>query len=341
MICFGCLKENTSTGFCQKCKKVMFDGKKISHILTFSKPVFDSFVRDSNGRFSISGVQDKISLRIDNGKLSPTQNDGEYILKPRPSSLSLVNRDDIVANEHVTMQIASQVYKINTASNVMVQFDDGEFAYLTKRFDRNKDGTKNRQEDFCQILNKTEEIGGKNYKYDGYYTDAKKVFEDYVALKDINLEQYFKIVVFNYIFHNGDAHFKNFSLSEGVGGMSLSPTYDLLNTRLHSPNETSIALDGLFPGDTDTDAFMQNGFYSRIHFLMLADKLGVKPNRALRIIENFTENIPAALKLIDVSFLNSSSKDKYKAYVQDRTRAMTNLFGVNEYFNTQVKSQKI
>ena len=40
------------------------------------------------------------------------------------------------ANEHVTMQIASQVFGIETPPNAVVRFTDGELAYIVKRFDR-------------------------------------------------------------------------------------------------------------------------------------------------------------------------------------------------------------
>lgn len=41
-------------------------------------------------------------------------------------------------------------------------------------------------------------------------------------------------VVFNYLFGNGDAHLKNFSLQATSGGdYVLTPAYDLLHTSIH------------------------------------------------------------------------------------------------------------
>ena len=41
-------------------------------------------------------------------------------------------------------------------------------------------------------------------------------------------------VVFNFLFSNGDAHLKNFSIIETpLGDFKLSPAYDLLNSRIH------------------------------------------------------------------------------------------------------------
>ncbi len=48
------------------------------------------------------------------------------------------------------------------------------------------------------------------------------------------MSRFFELVVFNYLFANGDAHLKDFSLQQTPNGdYLLSPTYDLLNTSLH------------------------------------------------------------------------------------------------------------
>jgi serine/threonine-protein kinase HipA len=39
------------------------------------------------------------------------------------------------ANEHLTMQIARQVFGIETAENALIFFQNGEQAYITKRFE--------------------------------------------------------------------------------------------------------------------------------------------------------------------------------------------------------------
>jgi len=58
-----------------------------------------------------------------------------------------------------------------------------------------------------------------------------------------------KILVFNYLFSNGDAHFKNFSLLETpMGDYRLSPAYDLLNSRIHIDDKDFALDDGLLPG---------------------------------------------------------------------------------------------
>ena len=49
-------------------------------------------------------------------------------------------------------------------------------------------------------------------------------------------------MVFNYVFSNGNAHLKNFSLFESeFGDYILAPAYDVLCTSLHFPNEARTA----------------------------------------------------------------------------------------------------
>lgn len=74
------------------------------------------------------------------------------------------------ANEHFTMQLARQVFRIAAAECAVVFFkDDPVPAYLTRRFDISADGQRLRQEDFYRIAGIADETGGKNYKYEVSY----------------------------------------------------------------------------------------------------------------------------------------------------------------------------
>ena len=63
------------------------------------------------------------------------------------------------------MQIASQVYGIETAANAICLFNDGTLAYITRKFDVHSKG-KYKQEDFAALLGYTKDNAGANYKYD-------------------------------------------------------------------------------------------------------------------------------------------------------------------------------
>ena len=72
--------------------------------------------------------------------------DGDYILKPVPRNTAAELARDIPINEALTMDVASKVWGVKVAEHTLVELNDGEMAYLTKRFDR-RDGEKIRQED--------------------------------------------------------------------------------------------------------------------------------------------------------------------------------------------------
>lgn len=60
------------------------------------------------------------------------------------------------------------------------------------------------------------------------------IIKQYVSASSVEVLKFFRLVIFNFLFSNGDAHAKNFSLLETPSGdFILAPAYDLLNTRLH------------------------------------------------------------------------------------------------------------
>ena len=111
-------------------------------------------------------MQEKLSLTLNKNKLKLTDEgeQGTYILKPIPRDLKLV--DQVPANEHLTMQIASQIYGVNTAENAIIFFESGEQAYITKRFDIKKDGTKWGKEDFASLAGRSKDSHGNGFKYE-------------------------------------------------------------------------------------------------------------------------------------------------------------------------------
>jgi serine/threonine-protein kinase HipA len=296
--------------------KKMFNNRKVSHILPFPSPneegpLQEKFI-ENRERLSISGVQIKLSLVLDKNTLKLTEDGerGHYILKPIPADL--INKNQVPANEHLTMQIAEQVYKITTAFNGMIFFNDGKPAYITKRFDIKEDGTKYRQEDFASLLGKTEETAGTGFKYDSDYLQAGRMLQKNVNAALVEQEKYYRLVVFNYLFSNGDAHLKNFSLVESAyGDYILSPAYDLVCSRIHA-NDSDVALDnGLYEGDTEDESFKSYGSYCYDHFYELGHRMGIRKERVERILKLFCTEQPKVGALVEHSFLNKAIQEKY------------------------------
>lgn len=136
----------------------LFDGKKVSPILPYDAPDIhgepEEFLKNRE-HISISGVQEKLSVLVDQGtiRLTKSGEQGTHLLKPISSRLARAS--DMPANEHVTMQIAAQLFGISTAPNGLCFFQTGEPAYITRRFDITQKGGKLRKEDFASLAGKT------------------------------------------------------------------------------------------------------------------------------------------------------------------------------------------
>lgn len=163
--CHSCLKELRSGGdFCAACSKKIFGGKNFSAKLNFDLPGLTASADGGPRRISISGAQTKFSAKIEDGMIVLTDRGGTYILKPSLDR-SFENYGDMPANEHVTMQMARQIFKIPTAESALIYFGSGEPLYLTRRFDVLANGDRCVQNDFAQIAGLTPEENGEDYKY--------------------------------------------------------------------------------------------------------------------------------------------------------------------------------
>jgi serine/threonine-protein kinase HipA len=323
--CLGCFRL-TDEVYCKRCQKELFDNKKLSSVLDFDKKEFLSATVALSEHLSISGVQDKISLGIEDNKLRPTTKDGLYILKPIPLMEYGELITDVAVNEHFTMQLASQVYKIETAKNGLIAFSDGELAYITKRFDR-VEGKKIKQEDFCSLAERSELTHGKNYKYDYSYEEMGALIKKYLPTYRVEMLKFFKLILFNYLVGNGDAHLKNFSVtqrSSGEYGFTLA--YDLLSSSLHLPNELRTALE--FFRDFETKSFEANGFYAHDDFMALAQRLGIQEKIAQKTLKEFLSKGSETLALLEGSFLSSEAKERYQCLYVDRVKALSYKSGL-------------
>ncbi|MCU0373656.1 MAG: HipA domain-containing protein [Ignavibacteria bacterium] len=297
--------------------KKLFGNKKISHILPFTKPVYEETVIEKAERLSISGVQPKFSLKLNGKILDLTESGGEFILKPHPNA-TMKNVLQVPANEHLTMQIASQVFKIKTAENAIVFFEDSyEPCYLTKRFDRNSDGSKIAMEDFAQIAGKTEETEGAGYKYNSTYEDIAGLLRKYCGAYNIEIEKFFRIIVFNFLVNNGDAHLKNFSLrrNEKFGDYLMTPAYDLLNTRIHFPKDGEMPMP-LFKDGYESESYKVNLHYLYQDFYEFGIRIGIKENRVKKFLTETVSKYDEIEALVNRSFLSDDIKKLYLDNVQ-------------------------
>ena len=306
--CPGTLAQGFST-YSRTCLKRMFQGKAVSHVLPYDSPfgnsASDHQFEESRKRISISGVQEKFSMLLDKNKLRLT-NEGEqgtYILKPIPHFGK--KSDQMPANEHVTMQMARQVFGIETAENALIFFRDGTPAYITKRFDVRDDGTKLSQEDFASIAGRTPQTHGEHFKYAGNYLELFQLMKRHLATYKIEAPKLLRMLIFNYLFSNGDAHFKNFSILETpMGDFRLSPAYDLLNSRIHMDDNDFALEDGLLPRNLSTGNI-------RSQFSILAQNAEINEKLFDNILTMMMSKSDKVEALLNASFLNEPSKRNY------------------------------
>lgn len=303
--------------------KDLFDGVNVSPYLDFD---FDDEkdqrqAIENMHNISISGVQEKFSAVVANGtiRLSRNGEQATHILKPAPYNFNLYARKQIPANEHLTMQIASQIYDIHTAKNGLCFGSSGQPIYITKRFDV-EHGSKNCiQEDFASITGMTEQGSDSSFKYNGSYSQIADAIRRYVPAWMPHMEQFFKIVLFCYIYGNEDAHMKNFSLVNKDGEYMLAPAYDLMNTCLHTQSGSDFALKGGLSTDIEqSDVFYKTGHPCRLDFERFAERIALPRKRATQVLDMFME-IPSSVDaLIDLSFLDDKMKRIYKRIINER-----------------------
>jgi serine/threonine-protein kinase HipA len=306
--CPGTLSAGFDT-YSKSCINRMFGGHKVNHILPYDSPaandITDELYLQNKRRMSISGVQEKFSVVMEKNKLRLI-NEGEqgtYILKPIPSVAK--NADQMPANEHLTMQIARQIFRIETAENALIFFKDGSPAYITKRFDVNADGSKLAQDDFASLAGRTPQTHGEHYKYLGNYYEIFEILKQHLVTYKIEAPKLYKVLLFNYLFSNGDAHFKNFSLLETpMGDYRLSPAYDLLNSRIHIEDKDFALEDGLLPKKLSQGKI-------REQFYTLAKLAAITDLQVTTMFSLLNSQQDKVAELIQASYLNDHTKRNY------------------------------
>ena len=303
-------------------KENLFDGRRVSLELDFDldeRHHTEEMTRAMQ-RISVSGVQEKFPTVIDGGKIRLAE-DGErstHILKPAPWDASLNERWYIPANEHLTMQIANKIYGIETAANGLCSTPGGHPVYITRRFDIAPDGTKYPMEDMATLIGRSEANEGMVFKYRGSYMEVAQAIRRFVPAWMVNMERFFELVVFNYIYANGDAHLKNFSLINVGGDYRLTPEYDLMNTALHVRDEDFALSDGLSPSLPKSDAYIHTGHPCRQDFEWFGREAGIVGSRASRILDKYTTLPDSVTEMVTGSLLTKKLQRNYLRIVKER-----------------------
>lgn len=165
--------------------------------------------------------------------------------------------------------------------------------------------------DYIVRFGLTNANGGSDFKYSNLsYEECADIIRKYVKAAPVEILKFFRMVVFNYLTLNDDAHLKNFSLiNRGDGEYHLTPAYDLINTSLHLSMPRIFALEkGFFKEGmqlTDTRTV------GRKDFEEFGRRIGLSARLVKRELDSFATEHPLAKELIDCSFLSDSLKRSY------------------------------
>ena len=206
--------------------------------------------------------------------------------------------------EDLTMHMA-EAARIATVPHSLIRFSDGELCYITRRVDRQPGGAKVPMEDMCQLTERLTE-----YKYKGSYEQIAKAIRRYSSAPQLDVVNFWEVVVFSWLTGNADMHLKNFSLYNPDGsGYTLTPAYDMLATTL------------VMPDDTEELALTLNGKKRKLRkadFIRSITSSGVDEKVIDNMARRFGRVLPQWLELIDRSFLPDDMRHAYKNLILRR-----------------------
>lgn len=307
LYCYKELKEG-QTDYHPSCAKKLY-GVKTAPVLPYNRSQIGELAkRVVRAQTTLTGVQAKLSLDVNHGQKNEPDRFtivglwGRFILKPQTDTYrSLPELEDL------TMHMA-EAAKIAVVPHGMIRFDDGELCYITRRIDRQPDGSKTAMEDMCQLSERLTE-----YKYKGSYEQIAKLIKKYSAVPQLDLVNFWEVVVFSWITGNSDMHLKNFSLYKTPLGFCLTPAYDLLSTLI------------VMPQDTEELALTLNGKKRKIKrsdFEKAMTASGLNEKVIQNMANKFGKAISKWIDLIDNSFLPNDMKREYKRLIIKRVIMM-------------------
>ncbi len=213
-------------------------------------------VSNNQAAMSLAGAQEKMGVRFDTRTKQLSESLGNspttHILKPdtrqtryQPSAI----------NEYACMLLAKAL-KLPVPNVWLLRVP--ETVYLTERYDRVDVAGRIvslHQFDGCQLLGH-----GSGWKYErqGGLVSLPKLVAALrkLPIRAVDLLQFQRWVMFNYLIGNADAHAKNISVLVDDKGYRLAPFYDLLCVRAYG--DSALAL---YIGDEDTfDAVGQHSW---------------------------------------------------------------------------------
>lgn len=271
-----------------RCLQQLF-GKARPPEIPFGVADMPAEVRKTGGRMSISGVQIKASVRVNQQKwqVEVVRAEGTHVLKPEPNEYP-----ELPQNENLCMNVAEKL-DMRVPPHGLFPMADGKLCYIVKRFDRLEDGRKIHKESMFQILAAKE-------KYEGSLEKAGKAIRRHVRNVGLDSIDFFERVVLCFLTGNGDMHLKNWAfLIPDNKEISLSPCYDLVCSKIYIPDEMDSAL---------TINGKNNGL-KKSDFEALASNMLIEPKSVENVFRKFLDAKDGILDMVHNSELSAGRRE--------------------------------
>jgi len=144
------------------------------------------------------------------------------------------------------------------------------------------------QEDFCQLLNvppklKYQEDGGP-----GVEDCMRRMAE--IRMPAAERLKFLRLLIFNFLTGNCDAHAKNYAVLYRNGRPSLAPAYDLLSTMVYETIAKRFAMN--IGGET------RMGMLTKAHFAELAKRCDLNPRLVLAELDAMAATLPKTARML-------------------------------------------
>jgi len=303
--CLICLdKTKGDDEYHTSCLESLFGTKELPSLDVEPSELYKLAATKMAGKMSISGAQEKVSLLLspDRTSLEVAARGGQYILKPEGVRFSAVPQ-----NEQLSMQMA-RLSSIEVPEFGLIRLKEGSIAYIIKRFDRTDDGGKLPVEDFNQLAMKK-----LRDKYNGSGEECAKIIRKYATETLIEMQKFYRLMLFSWWMANGDMHMKNFSLITNHDGICrLSPAYDLVCTELVIPGDTlAMPIGGRVKN------------FTRRKWLDFAEYCEIPKRAAERLIADQIDVLAPSIELISKSFLSQEMKEEYEETIRANTAVLS------------------
>lgn len=294
--CLVCYEPLTAANaeYHSRCLVHLFGVKSVP-VVDFSLSDIEQLAtQEINHRVSITGVQRKLSIDLNNDelpRLTIVGLWGKFIFKPpSPEYPHLPEIEDLC------MHLADK-HGLQVATHGLIRLPEGQLGYICRRFDREGD-RRLAMEDLCQLT--------ETLTHDKYYSSVEKVgraLRRYSDNPGLDVQRLLEMVLFSYLIGNSDMHLKNYALLRDASNeISLSPAYDMVATQL------------LLPEDKEESALNINGRKHKLRyedFLKLTEYLKIPPKFLEQTLTTWEEKQSMTKDVIEKSFLPTQFKKQF------------------------------